>query len=613
MNQSHLADAYSLLEHGDLEAAAEAFGTLTQDPLLRCRAEIGLGAVAMARGDTDQAITHLKAAVAADPGSVDALSALGAAFVDAGHAGKATTILAEAVKRHPAALEPRLHLVSAFVGAGRPDEARHVATETATAFPTAFEAWRAKGRAERVAGDSEAAKASFERAREIAPDHAGTLNDLGVTCRALTQYEAAAKHYRAAIAADPDLAVAHANLGNVLDLMEQPEDAEVCLRRALELDPAADDTAYNLACLLTKLEKPGEAVPLLESVVARAPQRWDAWTNLGVARLDSGDIDRAEEALRHALTLKPGNPEARYNLAWLLLLTGRHQDGWAEFESRWDLPEFSSERSELDVPVWQGDALGGRTLLLSAEQGFGDAIQFIRFAADIDKGGGKIVLECRAPLVRLLTQAAGLDEVRASGSSTNDADVQLPLMSLPHRLGHQGARREDAAGYLVAPVAPDHLTLPPSDRRRIGLVWAGSPDNKIDRRRRMKVTDFVPLFEATDADFVSLQIGPGAAEASAFPASRVAFAADGQVTDFADTAALIGQLDLVIGVDTAVMHLAGAMGVPAWIILPLMPDYRWGLGSDSTPWYDSARLFRQSQRGSWSGVIADICTALSSW
>lgn len=614
MTAGALETAQALYTDGDLTGATEAFHTALADGADESQCRLGLGLIAIDQEQSDKAIAHLKAAIAADRNNGLALTALGAAFIQANLPAKAATVLMETVRQHPRILDARLYLAKAFNALERFTDALSVITASLELFQDSAQLWRLRGETERRAGLIEQAYDSFLRLHDLSPEDANTWNDLGVICRALGRYKDAEHYYRQAIERNPNLAVAHANLGNVLERQDQTEAAEEALRAALKLKPNDADAAYNLAAVLSKLERPDDAIPLLETLTEASPERWDAWTNLGVARLDCGDVTGAETALREALEINPDNPEAHYNLAWLLLLTDRHAEGWQKLEWRWQLEDFSSHQRDFACPPWAGEPLDNRTLLLHAEQGFGDTIQFCRFAASIPKQRGRVILECQPALVSLLGQLPGIDDVIPAGDPLPSADVQAPLLSLPTLVHYDGTRTSDSAGYLRAPVSvsPD-LVVPNNGKQRIGLVWAGSPDNKIERRRHIEVDMFPPVFESADADFVSLQTGPRSTDFSHQTKDPFTFACEGVVRDFSDTATVINQLDLVIGVDTAVMHLTGALGKPGWILLPFMPDYRWGLGRDTTPWYDSLRLFRQPERGTWSAVVADVCAALRSW
>ena len=225
------------------------------------------------------------------------------------------------------------------------------------------------------------------------------------------------------------------------------------------------------------------------------------------------------------------------------------------------------------MPEWNGANLKGGTLFIHAEQGLGDTLQFLRFIEQAKSKCGRIVLACQAPLIPLLDGISTIDKMTSLTDAPPQADAHAALLSLPRLLAFDGTNTPCPEGYISAPATlDDKLQLPPATRKRIGLVWSGSPDNKIERRRKMDIGDFLPLFESTNADFVALQVGPAAKHITALPKDRFVFACDSTVKNFADTAAIVSQLDLVIGVDTSVIHLSGAMGVPTWTIVPFMPD-----------------------------------------
>ncbi len=569
--------ARALYLSGDLAAAKQAYDNALASGGSLELCNLGLGLIAMDRQQVDEALRHLT--IAAQPDD---------------------------------SIEAKIALSLALTKADRFEEALSVLEKSAALFPNESALWRLKGKTELKCARRTEALDSFLKAQALTPQDTNILNDLGVTCRALKRYAEAESYYRQAISLNPSLPVAHANLGNVLELQGRGDEAEQALRTALKLNPKDQDAAYNLATLLIKRERPQEAGPVLEILLTTHPDRWDALTNLAVCKLHVGDLKGAETDLNRALKMSPDNTEAHYNLAWLLLLTGRFQRGWEELEWRWNLDEFS--KRAFDMPAWTGDSLNGRTVLVHAEQGFGDTIQFSRFLSDIPKDGGQVILECQPPLVNLLKDLPGLDAIVPAGTTLPAADLHTPLLSLPRLLHYNGARTPASAGYLAAPSQRSaSLTLADTGKRRIGLVWAGSPDNKIEGRRKVDIESFLSLFDSTDADFVALQVGPRSKDVIAFPEQRIIFQCEDKVRTFADTAAVIDQLDLVIGVDTSVIHLSAALGKPTWILLPFMPDYRWGLGRETTAWYDSMRLFRQPDRGDWRPVFSQICQALRSW
>jgi tetratricopeptide (TPR) repeat protein len=589
-----------------LGAAAAAYrDILTRAP--ECLPALhGLGLVTIDLGAPVDALPVLTRCVALEPENPDYRSALALALMKLGRFEPAAVALLPVLNADPPRADVRLLLARALGKLGRWEDVFRVATESSKLFPEQPGFWLAAGRAARHLGRTSAAEAHFRRAAELTPDDPEALNNWGVALRTAGQMEEAARAYRRALTAAPDHAVVHNNLGNLLDVLGDTTAAEVHLARAVTLRPEWLDARYNLGAHLTRQHRCEEALSHLRSVVESAPDRTDALINLGVALVGLRRYGEAEACYRRALSLAPDNAEAHYDLAWLLLITGRWKEGWEEFEWRWRMPAFSAGAEAVAAPRWDGSRITG-TLLLQAEQGFGDTIQFVRFAAIAASRCDRLLLSVPKPLVRLLAQScrAGLlsAETFAEGTPLPEIAATLPLMSLPRILSITPANVPADVPYLTATPAE-----PRGTRRRIGLVWAGSPDNRIDAVRSMPARLLAPVVTTIDADFVSLQTGPAAAQMADLPGK---IAALGAVRDFADTAAVIAGLDLVIGVDTAVMHLAGALGTQAWLLLPFAPDYRWLAEGATTCWYPTMRLFRQVKPGDWQGCIAAVLAELT--
>jgi Flp pilus assembly protein TadD len=562
------------------------------------------------RGNPTEAIAHFHGLSQRYPAHAAVRFGLGVALMAAGDAAAAAPALLKATRLDPSLLEPRLMLAKALMATSRLAAARDVLTQTAVDFGKAPEVWGLKGSVERLLNDDRAAERSFTTQDQLSPNDANVLNNLAVSIRAQGRFSEAIALYRRALVLQPGFATVHANLGNALDAIGQPQTAETHLRMATEADPQSTDHRFNLAAHLVREEKSPEALPMLRGVVDARPERWDAWTNLGVALVASGEFAEAERCYRKALTLRPQTPEPHYNLAWLLLLLGRWDEGWAEYEWRWQLPSFSSRRWSVATPAWDGTPQPGQTILLLCEQGIGDALQTLRFAAQVRAQCARVIVLGPAPLAGLVSGFNGVDMVVAFDDPIPAHDVHAHIMSLPLRLNITPHNIPNPSGYITPPALPKNL--PRTKRPRIGIVWAGSPDNKIDRRRSCDASLFNSLFEGLDVDVVSLQVGPRAADIAAFN-HPIAFDLNNNTATWEDTAAVIGAMDLVIGVDTAVLHLAGAMGRPAWLLLPFSPDFRWLLNRADTPWYDSVRLFRQPQPGAWPEVFRDVRGALTNW
>lgn len=607
-----LAQAKSLHGEGRLaEAQALYKRILTARPNLM-EAVHGLALIAIDLGQPDRALPLLARCISAAPARPIYKMSLGLAYLRKGVPEEAAAHLLEAANSMPESSDARLMLAHALGAMNRWHEAHDVLQGAAASFPDSPQVWAAKGNAERVLGLIADAERSLQRALSLSPGDPDALNNLGVVVRAAGRTEEAVGYYREALVRAPDRATIHANMGNALTELRRNAVAEFHLQKAAALAPASAEVNGNLAAFLVKQDRPAEAVPYFRAALVQKPGNADAWTNLGVALLDIGDVKEAEVCYRKAIMLQPGNAEAHYNLAWVLLLTGQWQEGWSEYEWRWKLANFSSRRRTFTEPLWDGCELRGGALLMHAEQGLGDAIQFVRYARLARQRCARVVVECPKPLAGLFTGIAGVDEVVAVGNAVPPFDAQIPFMSLPRVFETTIETVPSGDAYIASPpTIPAHLRVPDNGRKRIGLVWAGSPDNKIDRRRRMPAALFAPLIESIDADVISLQIGPGAEQVADLPISKVTFICHDRVQDFVDTAAVLSQLDLIIGVDTAVMHLAGAMGRPVWMLLPYMPDYRWLLNRSDSPWYGSIHLFRREKSGDWAAPLEAIKAALT--
>lgn len=605
-----LEDAVRLHGAGALDQARGMYIAILERAPQEVQALHGLAVIAIDQGVADKALPFLTACLRAAPENAIYRTSLGLALLKLGRVSEAAAQFLDAANRKPPRPEPRVHLARTLAKMNRRADALRILVETAEIFPDRADVWIAKGQEERAQDKPKEAEISLLRARALSPQDAHVLNDLGVVVRAQGRTGEAAEIYREALKIAPANALTHGNLGNALTELKDFDAAERHLREAVALAPGSAEHRSNLAIFLTAQDRPEEAVLLFRDVITRAPDHADAWTNMGVAQLDMGEVADAEMTLRKAIALSPQNAEAHYNLAWVLLLSGKWREGWRAYEWRWRMRNFSSKRRSFAAPQWTAGPAG--TLLLHAEQGLGDAIQFARYVRQAKARCVKLLLECPKPLVRLFRSLADVDEVIAQGWQLPPFDAHAPLMSLPHIFGTTPDTVPNAVPYLSPPAeTPPGLVLRDTGRRRIGLVWAGSSVNKIDRRRSIPARLFAPLVEETTADFVSLQVGDRADEAAELPASRIVLTCDGKVADFADTAAVIGQLDLVIGVDTAAIHLAGAMNVPVWVLLPRMPDYRWMLGRQDSPWYPSMRLFRQEETGNWDEVLGRVRAALT--
>jgi tetratricopeptide (TPR) repeat protein len=426
------------------------------------------------------------------------------------------------------------------------------------------------------AGRLDEAIQGYTESLALDPKQPQAYNNMGVALRAQGAFHAAVASYRRGIALKADDAGSHSNLGNALRALGRHDEAEASHRRALELDPSYLEARYNLGLVLK----------------------------------DQGKFDEGIACLREAIKRKTDYVDAHWDLALALLMRGELEEGFAEYEWRWRLADNAPRG--FDKPLWSGGGLDGKTILLHAEQGMGDSIQFARYAAMVAAAGGRVVLECQAPLTALFATLDGPDEIVARGDALPDFDLHAPLLSLPRIFKTALDTIPETGPYLAADTARGRKFAATLDRKRfnVGIVWAGKPTHRNDRNRTAGIAPFIDLLGTPGCDFHSLQIGPRAADIRATGCAGLLRDHAEAIEDFADTAALVSALDLVISVDTSVCHLAGALGKPCWVVLPYTPDWRWLMDRVDSPWYPSLRLFRQESFGDWVGVFARIAAEL---
>ncbi len=445
------------------------------------------------------------------------------------------------------------------------------------------------------------------RAVAVRPGMPDYLNNLGLSLLVLGRAADAVDAHRRAVTQAPGMAEAHNNLGNALRALDRPAEAEASYRQALALAPDMAPAHNNLGAALADLDRLDEAERSYRAALERWPDYPEAYNNLGNTLRALGRWPAATASYRQALALAPDYAEAHYNLGWSLLLAGDFAEGWTEFEWRWRIAGGQVAR-DLPAPFWTGEPLDGRTLLLHAEQGAGDTFMFCRYVA-LAARRGRVVLEAPAPLVGLLSRLPGLAGIVTAGAALPPFDLHCPLLSLPRAFGTTLATVPAEIPYLAADpvrIAAWRERLRGIGGRRIGLVWAGNPTQRDDRRRSIPLAALAPLATVPGVTFVSLQKGRRETPPDGM---RLVDWTD-ELRDYDDTAALIEALDLVVGVDTGVVHLAGALGRPVWVMNRFEPYFAWMTERADSPWYPSLRQFRQTAPGDWVGVIESVRAAL---
>jgi hypothetical protein len=420
--------------------------------------------------------------------------------------------------------------------------------------------------------------------------------------------------YRREIANKP-LPEAYNNLGIALRDNGQLDEAIAAYRQAIAINPDLAEPHNNLASALLDKGRLDEAIDAFAKAISLNPTLAEVHNNLGVALAERGRLGEAIAAHRRAVALKPNLAKAHHRLGMALLTRGDFQEGWEEYEWRWKCEGVPLLLRNFPQPQWNGEPLDGRTILLHAEQGFGDAIKFVRYVPLVAQRGGKIVIVCFAELEKLFRAMPGNWQIVAPGRPFPAFDLHAPFMSLPRVLGTTLSNIPRNVPYLHADaeqVARWRQRLANlSPRLNVGLAWAGKPAQQNDRNRSINLAKFTPLGQVTGVRFFSLQKGTPAAQAKTPPTQMELVDWTEELKDFADTAALIANLDLVISVDTAVAHLTGALGKPIWTLLSFAPGWHWLLDREDSPWYPSMQLFRQTSVGDWDTVIARVAEALS--
>lgn len=449
---------------------------------------------------------------------------------------------------------------------------------------------------------------TYRHALEAAPDALWASADLAALLRALGRGDQALAVAQATVAVLPASSEAHGLLAVELHHQGRLDESVAEHRRAVALAPDSAVAHTNLGVTLHARGDLEGAAACHATAVALDPRNARAHHNLALAHMATNRLDEAVDALRTALAIDPRNAELHWDHALALLGSGRLREGWEAFEWRWHTAALAPARRHVDVPRWDGSPLAGRRLLLWAEQGLGDTIQFVRYAALLTRHGERIVLECAPGLRRLLQAMPSFEAVVSPGESPGTVDVQLPLLSVPRLFGTTMRSVPATVPYLL-PAAADRQrwahALGGGAGLRVGVVWAGSPTHRNDRNRSIAPALLAPLLAVPGIDFFGLQV---TADPGASP--RGLRNLGPSLVDFAETAAVIANLDLTITVDTAVAHLAGALGAPVWVLLPFAADWRWMRDRQDSPWYPSMRLFRQAAPGQWQPVIGRVADDL---
>jgi len=626
---------------GNAQLALNCYLTATKLNPSFAPAFIATGNAQLLLDKTQEAEESYRTAVRLDPESPDAHFNLANVLRADGRVLEAIELYRIALDFSPkGASDIQNNLGLALSELGQHKEARTALTKSIEIAADSSDGWFNLAKQATLVGDLATAEFHLQKVLSLNPGHAAAHLELGNLMRADGRLEEAVAMYRKLIALSPNDAAGWNNLGAALTDLKLTDDAEAAFRKATSLDPKCDEAFFNLGKHLSLFGDESTAVEMLEHALSLNPRSAAAYTQLGFIAQNRGQLREAADFYRQSLTISRDSSIARHNLGLVqsslgdpegldlleatvreqpesaeyhwnfgekLLLHQRFHEGWKEYEWRKQVDKFADQHRAFEQPQWDGTPLDGKTILLYAEQGQGDTLQFARYAELVAERGGRVVLEVQRSLQTSLQGMPGVAECIAQGDALPELATYAPLMSLPYIF--------DTNADTIPPPSSsfaERFASPPQPKPalQVGIVWAGNKKDKRDRLRSTSLSQWSELATIEGIEFTSLQTGEPAQQANE-QGNGFSFVKDcDNVKDFADTAAIIAGLDLVITVDTAVAHLAGTMGKPVWILLYDPVDWRWGLEGEKSPWYPTARLFRQFKQGGWAPVFERVTSSL---
>jgi tetratricopeptide (TPR) repeat protein len=539
-------------------------------------------------------------------------------YINLANALEATGRPEEAIAAYRRALEirpddPGTHnlLAASLLRANQLTEAISALTQAIVLKPDYAEAYSNLGFALTKAEKIDEAIAACARAVQLRPDYPEAHNHLGLVLAAARRLDEAVAEYRKAISLRPDFSQAQVNLGNALQRAERFDEAIATYRDAIRIDPQSSQAYYNLAGALRKSFRFDDAITAYRQAIELVPADAEAINGLGLALAEIGELPQSIAHYEQALKLRPDLADAHWNLSLSLLLSGDFERGWPEFEWRWKCKDLNIGH-RIPGPAWDGSELHGKRIILHNEQGFGDVIQFTRFISEVHGRGGRVILCVDAALRRLCEQQNWpIEDCLSSSQPLPAYDVQCPLMSLPLVLG----TKSNTFAQTIPYITPDaelaerwKSRLPTDGALNVGIVWGSKPNPP---GRCPPPETWGLLGDLPSVRFFSLQKSFGGIKPPPLPAKLAVIDWSDELNDFADTAALAANLDLIVSVDTSVPHLAGAMGKPIWEILKFVPDWRWMMARSDSPWYPTLRLFRQPKMDDWETPMSQIASELA--
>ncbi|WP_161967555.1 tetratricopeptide repeat protein [Fimbriiglobus ruber] len=603
------------LNRGDVAAAEALFRDSARKNPTDARA-VGYLGVALARQRRrPEATAAFRLAARLDPSDPIWCQNLATAALHDGNPSGAEGWAREGLLLAPTMAELHRLLGTALERQRKYDPAAAAYGEAARLNPGLAEVHVQVGRVLDKADRPAAAEPAFREAARLAPADPRAWSGLAGVLYKLDKATDAEGCGREAVRLTPGSPDAHFALGLALAGGDRPEDAEECFRTALRLRSGWPAAHCNLGNALATLGRFGEAEQHFREAVRLRPRSAQDHMNLGTLLAQTGRVEDAIRAYDEALRLRPGFPEARLYRALAFLAVGEFDRAWADYEARWLVAKGGAPKCP--APRWDGGPLSGKVILLHAEQGLGDTIQFVRYATLVKARGAKEVLvDTPRPLAGLLGTCPGVDRAVPSGEPMTGLHLHIPLMSLPRLLGVPPATCPATPPYLIPPterISYWRRELEADQGLRVGIAWQGSKIHKGDRLRSVRLARFAPLAAIPGVTLYSLQKGPGTDQLTTGPGAGIRIVDLGARTaaGMEDAAAALLALDLLVSVDTALIHLAGAVGVRAWVAVAFAADWRWGRSGEETVWYPTVRLFRQSRPGDWDGVFEKLAVELA--
>ncbi len=560
------------------------------------------------QGRRSEAKQSYRQAIRLNGRDADSMQMLAQLLEEASEAAEAIELCRKVLELAPDREAVYLHLGFLLKSRGEMPGALEMCRRAVTLFPNSSDSHFTLGKHLYEAGQPEECIPCYERVLALKPDDAEAHNCLGRVLHERGDLGLARQSYLRAVTLNPEFAEALSNLGALQMDAGEYKTGEAVLRRAIALKPDLWNAHCNLGSILARQGDALGAIAAFRNVLMVNPRDVATLCSLGFTLDALGDEAGAASCFRLALEVQPESSLARFNLSSHLLLEGNFAEGWHEYEQRWLVRQFAGKREPFAQPQWRGEPIRGKKIYVYAEQGLGDTLQFVRYVPMLAELGAEVILEVQPPLVALLEGLHPAVRVIVKGERPQEVDWHSPLLSLPGAFGTDLSNIPAPVAYLHTDTSKcaDWSRRLATDSLRVGVVWTGNPEHTRDRLRSIPFSQFRRLTGVEGTTFYALQKGLTVAQREELAAAGKVVDLGAELEDFTDTAAIVANLDLVITVDTSVAHLAGALGKPVWILLPHAPDWRWLRERGDSPWYPTARLFRQTVARNWEGVLDQV-------